>query len=106
MKRFPFFLAASLLALASIVHAEPASKVRKIELPPETGTYKAGEGLVMVQALCITCHSTEYVESQPPMPEKYWDATVKKMKEKFGAPIPPEAMPGLVKYLTDSYGKK
>ncbi len=84
--------------------AAPAS--RKFELPPETGTYRPGEGVAMAQALCLTCHSTDYCEMQPPLPAKYWEATVKKMKEKFGATLPDESIAPLVKYLSTAYGKK
>lgn len=85
--------------------ASPASAVREIELPLETGTYRQGEGVQLAQTYCMTCHSVEYCETQPPSAEKYWGATVKKMKEKFGAPLPEEAIAPLTKYLTEAYGK-
>lgn len=75
-----------------------------ITLPPETGTYKAAPGVELVQANCLMCHSTEYVSTQPPMPRKYWEATVKKMKEKFGAPTPDAQVAALVDYLAATYG--
>lgn len=85
--------------------AAASSSIRRIELPPESGTYRQGPGVELATAFCLNCHSTEYCESQPALPEKYWDGTVKKMKEKFGAPLPDEAMAPLVKYLTGAYGK-
>lgn len=97
--RTPLSLAIfSSLALAAV--AAP----RKFDLPVETGSYRPGPGVEMAQAFCMNCHSTEYCETQPPFPEKYWDATVKKMREKFAAPIPEEMIPTLVKYLTSQYG--
>jgi mono/diheme cytochrome c family protein len=75
-----------------------------ITLPPETGIYKAAPGVELVQANCLICHSTEYVSSQPPMPRKFWEATVKKMKEKFGAPTPDAQVAALVDYLAATYG--
>ena len=103
MKIFPTLAAAALtpLALLSTASAEP----RKIELPAEPGVYRQAPGVELAQALCLTCHSVEYCETQPPLPEKYWDATVKKMKDKFGATLPDEAIAPLVKYLTSAYGK-
>ena len=83
-----------------------AAAPRKIELPAETGTYRQAPGVELAQAFCLTCHSVEYCELQPPSAEKYWDATVKKMKDKFGATIPDEAIAPLVDYLTRAYGKK
>jgi mono/diheme cytochrome c family protein len=75
-----------------------------ITLPPETGTYKAAAGAELAQANCLTCHSVEYVTSQPPMPRKFWEANVKKMKEKFGAPIPDDQIAKIADYLTATYG--
>ena len=75
-----------------------------ITLPLETGTYKAAPGVELVQANCVICHSTEYVATQPPMPRKFWEATVKKMKEKFGAPTPDAQVAALVDYLAANYG--
>ena len=75
-----------------------------ITLPPETGAYKMGAGVEVVQANCLMCHSTEYVSSQPPMPRKFWEANVKKMKEKFGAPIQDAQVAAIVEYLAATYG--
>ena len=75
-----------------------------ITLPPETGAYKPAAGVEVVQANCLTCHSTEYVSSQPPMPRKFWEANVKKMKEKFGAPIQDAQVAAIVDYLAATYG--
>ena len=76
----------------------------KITLPAETGTYKNAPGLELMQANCLICHSTEYVSTQPPMPRKFWEATVKKMKDKYGAPIQEVQMAALTDYLTSNYG--
>lgn len=97
----------SLLALGSLTAADPPASqgVREIELPVETGTYREGEGAQLALTYCMTCHSVEYCETQPPSTEKYWLATVKKMKEKFGAPLPDDSIAPLAKYLTAAYGK-
>lgn len=79
--------------------------IRELELPVETGIYRPGEGMELAQAFCLTCHSVEYCETQPPSGEKYWSATVKKMKEKFGAPLPDEVIAPLTRYLTAAYGR-
>jgi sulfite dehydrogenase (cytochrome) subunit B len=50
------------------------------------------------------CHSADYISTQPPMGRKFWEATLKKMKEKFAAPTPDDALPVLAEYLTKSYG--
>jgi sulfite dehydrogenase (cytochrome) subunit B len=88
------------LALATAAQAAEVS----ITLPPETGTYTKAAGVELMQANCLICHSTEYVSMQPPMPRKFWEAAVKKMKEKFGAPTPDAQVAALVDYLTANYG--
>ncbi|CAN5795301.1 hypothetical protein BH11VER1_BH11VER1_33730 [soil metagenome] len=84
---------------------KPAPDFSSFVWPTETGTYKPGKGVELAQSLCITCHSTEYVSTQPPLPRKFWEATVKKMKEKYAAPLPDDAT-ALVDYLTSNYGQK
>jgi hypothetical protein len=92
-------------AAAQATAAPATAAVREIELPADTGTYRQAPGSELAQAFCLNCHSVEYCETQPPSGEKYWGATVKKMKEKFGAPLPDEAIAPLTKYLTETYGK-
>ncbi|HEX4646226.1 MAG TPA: c-type cytochrome, partial [Verrucomicrobiae bacterium] len=55
-------------------------------------------------AQCLTCHSVEYVLTQPPLSQTFWASSVKKMREKFGASIPEDQIEPLVKYLTENYG--
>jgi hypothetical protein len=38
------------------------------------------------------------------MPRKFWEAEVKKMREKYGAPTTEDAIPTLVDYLATTYG--
>lgn len=77
-----------------------------IELPPETGTYKKAAGVEQATAFCLQCHSVEYVAIQPPMPRKFWEAEVTKMRDKYFAPVPKEMDAKLVDYLMAAYGKK
>lgn len=92
----------SLMALAAVaIGAE-----KRIELPVEKATFKPGKGADLASSYCYTCHSVEYVTTQPPLPRKFWEGTVIKMKEKFGAPIPDASIQELTDYLTEAYGKK
>jgi len=97
----PFLL---LTCLASLAARIMTATELAIELPPETGVYKKAEGVELAQAFCIQCHSVEYTAVQPPMPAKFWDAEVKKMREKYFAPVPPEMDAKLVEYLVAAYG--
>ncbi|HJV24577.1 MAG TPA: cytochrome c, class I [Aromatoleum sp.] len=79
----------------------------EIALPPDTVTYEQSDlpGYRLVQQNCLICHSAHYVAYQPPSsPRAYWDATVKKMKKVFGAPVTDEAIPEIVDYLVKTYG--
>lgn len=98
MKTAPLFLLT--VSLSAMLHAGEVA----ITLPPETGAYKAAPGVELAQANCLMCHSTEYVSTQPPMPRKFWEASVKKMKEKYGAPTPDAQVAALVDYLAATYG--
>lgn len=89
------FLVGALAAVAGPV---------KIELPAETGVYKLAPGSEIANGQCLTCHSVEYVTSQPKMAKAFWAASVKKMQEKYGAPVPMEQVEPLVEYLTQNYG--
>jgi hypothetical protein len=76
----------------------------KITLPAETAALRPGKGVELAQANCYICHSVDYIQTQPPMPRKFWEAEVKKMREKYGAPTPEETVPTLIEYLTATYG--
>ncbi len=78
----------------------------EISLPRDTTSYQANDlpGYPLVLKNCLTCHSSQYVQTQPPgSPRKYWEATVLKMQKSFGAPIPDDEIPDIVDYLTKTY---
>ncbi|MBL9170517.1 MAG: cytochrome c [Verrucomicrobiales bacterium] len=74
-------------------------------LPPETAKLKAGPGVELATTHCLLCHSADYVSTQPRLTRAGWEASVKKMREKYGAPIPAGQVTNLVDYLTQVYGK-
>jgi len=78
----------------------------KITLPPETSTLRDGPGFPLAQVSCLTCHSSEYISTQPRMPRAFWEASVKKMREKYGAPVADADVAKLVDYLAAMYGAK
>src|SRR4051812_49296413 len=95
-----FFLFAGLVAASITAHAE----VVKIELPVETAVYKSGPGADLANAQCLTCHSADYILTQPPMPAKFWKGAIDKMIGKYGAPIPTNHVDALVEYFSKTYG--
>ncbi len=78
--------------------------VVQIKLPPETASFTSGPGLEIANGQCLTCHSVEYVTTQPPMPSAFWAAEVKKMRQNYGANIPDDQVAPLVDYLARNYG--
>jgi len=78
----------------------------KYEAPPETARFKTAPGAELVSQNCLLCHSADYVIIQPRMPRAFWEAGVKKMREKYGAPLPPENVSEVVDYLVKNYGKE
>jgi len=93
-------LVVTLLAAVSRLGAE----IVTIHLPVETGTYKNAPGVSLANAQCLTCHSVEYVQMQPPLSLKAWTAEVTKMQQKYGAPVPTNLIPEISHYLAANYG--
>src|SRR3954469_9470101 len=86
-----------------LLRTVPATEMH-ITLPPETAAFKKAAGVELAQSFCIQCHSADYTAIQPPMPAKFWEGEVKKMREKYFAPVPPELDAKLVEYLVQAYG--
>jgi mono/diheme cytochrome c family protein len=76
----------------------------KIELPTEAVHLKTAPGGELVAAHCLTCHSAEYLTTQPRLPRAYWQGAVAKMQGKFGAPIEAKDVDAVVDYLVRNYG--
>jgi len=62
--------------------------------------FPAGEGRSEVLGYCNTCHSPRYILMQPPLTHDQWAAEVTKMVKVFGMPIPDEAQPKIIDYLS------
>ena len=66
---------------------------------------KEGQGKDKVMQ-CATCHSLDYIPMNSPFLNKAgWSATVAKMINVYGAPIPKEDVEIIVNYLVQNYGK-
>jgi hypothetical protein len=90
---------------ATLILTAARAADRKWMLPPETATFKPGPGSALATDKCLLCHSADYIGTQPPLSAAQWKAIVTKMREKFGAPIPPENVDPIVDYLSKTYGK-
>jgi hypothetical protein len=66
---------------------------------------KDGPGRDKAQA-CFACHSLDYIQMNSRFLDKAgWTASVNKMINAFGAPIPKEDVDAIASYLDRNYGK-
>jgi sulfite dehydrogenase (cytochrome) subunit B len=77
-----------------------------IDLPQEGARLKPGPGMDAAARSCMTCHSVDYIYTQPPLTRDQWTATVTKMKKVFGAPIPDNDVDTIVNYLMTQNGTR
>jgi hypothetical protein len=78
--------------------------------PPQTQELTQlaeGTGRDLTVGRCIICHSLEYIPSNAPaMDRAGWDKTVRKMRERFGAPITDDEAGQILDYLATNYSGK
>ncbi|HZR70676.1 MAG TPA: cytochrome c [Burkholderiales bacterium] len=91
--------AAALVALAALAYAAGArAQESRIELKDAPGRDKAMQ--------CGACHSLDYIPMNSRFLDKAgWTASVNKMINAFGAPIPKEDVDAIASYLAENYGK-
>ena len=105
-------IALAFAALASLVAAgftgrTPLEPVRYAGAPPETATLAPGPNLEVAEARCGTCHSVDYITTQPRSfadPRAVWTAEVAKMRKVYGASVTDEDSAKIVDYLVAAYG--
>jgi mono/diheme cytochrome c family protein len=65
---------------------------------------KEGTGRDLVARNCVLCHSLDYIPMNAPvMTDARWEATVRKMIDKMGAPISEADAKQILQYLSASY---
>lgn len=77
-----------------------------LQLPPETAKFKVAPGYEVPSAVCVICHSPDYVATQPRLPRSFWTAEVEKMRKTYGAPIQDNQVQPIIDYLVKNYGKE
>lgn len=93
-------------AAGLLVSLAAAAKPLTYDLPEETAAFKAGPNLEVVQGNCGSCHSSDYIATQPEGPKfkkNFWQAEVTKMIKVYGAPIDANDVPKIVDYLSATY---
>ena len=74
--------------------------------PLSTPQLPDGEGRDATVAMCSVCHSVRYITMQPPLPPEAWRATVRKMVDVHGAPIPQDVAERITTYLQERFAAK
>ena len=106
MKKTTLLLASAAFAVVASLAISARANPINYELPPETATLKAGDGMDVTQNNCSACHSVDYIQTQPRGPKfkkDFWQAEVTKMIKVYGAPIEDADVPKIVEYLAANY---
>lgn len=104
-------LAPALLLIMSCSSAKPVEKPP--EAPPRTASVAAAtapkEAPPAPEALyrmrCLSCHSGDYVEGQPPFPKEKWDEILEKHTSAYGAELSGSERETIVALIVASNGK-
>ncbi len=99
MRNFP----CSLVILVLLTQASDAKPLTYV-LPEETATLRPGPGVETARDICASCHSVDYINTQPPRSGKeFWEAEVKKMIKSYHAPISEADAKTIADYLAKTY---
>jgi sulfite dehydrogenase (cytochrome) subunit B len=80
--------------------AEPLS----YKLPEDVAVLRPGPGIEVAQSNCLSCHSADYMNFQPPKKGRaFWEAEVQKMIKAYRAPIDEKDAKAIVDYLAATY---
>lgn len=94
----PMQTVAAALSLALSLAGTAAAQESKVVLKEGPGKDKAMQ--------CIACHSLDYIQMNSHFLDKAgWTASVNKMINVFGAPIPKEDVEIIANYLVQNYGQ-
>ncbi len=102
MRTFALVVAslACAILLSSMTWAEPQTYA----LPKDSSALRPGPGVETARYKCLSCHSADYVTTQPPqMGASFWQAIVSKMAKSYHAPISEAEAKEIVDYLSRTY---
>jgi hypothetical protein len=90
-------LLAALGFCAALVHGRSAAEEETIHLIDAPGRD-------LTTRSCVTCHSLDYIPMNAPvMSRASWEKTIRKMVDKFGAPINQDDADQILSYLAEHY---
>jgi sulfite dehydrogenase (cytochrome) subunit B len=99
MRIFP----CSLVVVALLTQASQAEPLTYV-LPEETATLRPGPDMETARDICVSCHSVDYINTQPPRSGKeFWEGEVKKMIKSYHATISEADAKTIADYLAKTY---
>ncbi len=88
-----------IMVLAAILSASQVATAGE-----ETLQLVDGPGRDITSASCVTCHSLDYIQMNGPLMNRAaWERTLRKMIDRFGAPIEEPAARDILEYLSIYY---
>ncbi len=70
----------------------------------ETSELIEAAGRDLTIARCIVCHSVDYIEMNAPVLDRAgWQKSIRKMIDRFGAPVTAEEASVILEYLANTY---
>lgn len=105
------FVAGLLAGIAVIPYVARAAaltelKSEKVELPDSDRLFPPGPGADAINNNCLACHSAGMVLNQPALSKDTWARLVHKMIDSYKAPVAPEDVGAIVRYLSSTKGTK
>jgi sulfite dehydrogenase (cytochrome) subunit B len=90
---------------AALVFGFCASLCAAVVQPGEDAiSLRQGPGSEITATRCVMCHSLDYIPMNSDVLDRAgWDKSVRKMIDRFGAPISEEDARQIVVYLADNY---
>jgi mono/diheme cytochrome c family protein len=89
---------------AFIVTGETLAKPLSYKLPDDVAAFRPGPGSEVAQSNCLSCHSADYINFQPPKKgQSFWEAEVQKMIKVYQAPIDEMDAKAIADYLARTY---
>ena len=92
--------------VTAAITAPAAARPVTYTLPTESSTLKktAEPGYQRAELQCVTCHSRDYITTQPRGKGKeFWTAEITKMVNVYAAPIPEPDRAAIADYLAANY---
>jgi mono/diheme cytochrome c family protein len=93
------------VAEAAQPSASALMQTEEVSLPNGQTAFPRGVGSDLANAHCVICHSAGMVLRQPPLSFEEWKAEVTKMRAVYGAPLAPDSIEDIARYLTAVNGR-